>query len=518
VERNIVAQGAINVDGLHSHAGIPRDVGEGPFDRLILRDVTVVDGTGAPGYGPADIVIDHGLITAIFLVGHPTGPRLQGAERPQPGPRGREMALAGHTVLPGFIDAHGHIGWPSIAPGAQYVYDLWLGHGITTVREPGCFINGLEFVAREAARSERGEIAAPRILPYAGFGLGRTGPFTAPDQARAWAEEAAAAGAKGLKLWGYRRDIFAATLDEAGRLGLGTACHHQQSYVAQATALDSARWGLTSIEHWYGIPEAAFTDRRVQHFPPSYNYEDEVSRFTESGRLWRQAAEPGSARWSEVLDEFLATGVTLDPTFNVYQGLRDAARVRTLEWHADYTAPQQWDHWQPDSGGHGSFFSDWGTEQEVAWKENFRLWMAFVREFHARGGRVTVGTDPGSIFSLWGFNFAQELELLREAGLHPLEIIRAATLSGAELLGVADELGSVEAGKVADLAIVTEDPLANLKTLSGLGHLRAGRDGMRRVGGVAYTIKGGVVFDAPALLTRVRERVSAEREQRLASA
>jgi hypothetical protein len=151
-------------------------------------------------------------------------------------------------------------------------------------------------------------------------------------------------------------------------------------------------------------------------------------------------------------------------------------------------------------------------------KEKFLPWMAFVKEFHARGSRVTVGTDPGSIFSLWGFNFVQELELLREAGLHPLEIIRAATLSGAELLGIAGELGSVEAGKVADLAIVTRDPLANLETLSGLRHLRAGRDGMRRVGGVAYTVKGGVVFDAPVLLARVRDRVSAEREERLARA
>lgn len=204
----------------------------------------------------------------------------------------------------------------------------------------------------------------------------------------------------------------------------------------------------------------------------------------------------------------MATGVTLDPTFNVYQGLRDAARVRTLEWHADYAAPALWDHWQPGSGGHGSFFSDWGTEQEVLWKENFRLWMAFVKEFHARGGRVTVGTDPGSIYSLWGFNVTQELELLREAGLHPLEIVRAATLAGAELLGIAGEVGSVEAGKLADLAVVREDPLANLKTLNGLGHLRAGAEGVRRVGGVAYTVKGGIVYDAPALLARAKERAA----------
>lgn len=491
---------------MNEHAAPPRNVGEGPYARLILRNLTVVDGTGSPAYGPADVVIEGDRIAAIHLVGHPKGPRLQPVERPEPGPGGHELDLTGHTVLPGFVDAHGHIGWPSIAPGAQYVYDLWLAHGITTVREPGCFINGLEFVVSEAERSDRNEIAAPRIHPYPGFGLGREQSFTTPDEARAWVNEVAAAGAKGLKLWGYRRDIFEATIREATKLGLGTACHHQQTYVAQATALDSASWGLGSIEHWYGIPEAMFTDRRIQQFPPGYDYEDEVARFTESGRVWSQAAGPGSARWEDAVDEFVATGVTLDPTFNVYTGLRDVQRVRALAWHAEYTAPRTWRHWQPDSGGHGSFFSDWGTEQEVLWKGNMARWMAFVKAFHDRGGRVTVGTDPGSIYSLWGFAFPHEMEHLREAGLNPLEVIRAATLSGAELLGESHRLGTVEAGKLADLAIVAGDPLANLKVLYGTGHERDGA----QTGGVRYTLKGGIVYDAQALLARVRETVLAD--------
>lgn len=501
-----------------SHAAPERSLGEGPFPRLILRDVTVIDGTGGPPFGPADIVIEGSRISLVHLVGAPTGPRLQPSSRPEPGPGGRVVDLAGHYVLPGFVDAHGHIGWPGHVPSAQYVYDLWLAHGITTVREPGCFVNGLDFVRAEADRSARNEIAAPRIHPYVGFGEGHPAPFTSASEACRWLEQVAERGAAGIKLFGYRRDIYQAVLQEAGRLGLGSACHHHQGTVAQANALDSARWGLSSIEHFYGIPEALFEDRQLAAYPLDYNFQDEAVRFADAGSLWLQAAEPGSRRWDEVLDELTQTGVVLDPTFNVYVGLRDATRVQTFPWHQAFTAPQLWAYWQPASGAHGSFFEDWGTEQEVVWSASFRRWMLFVKAFLDRGGHVSVGTDPGSIFSLFGFAFPQELELLREAGMRPLEIVRAATLWGAELLGVGRDLGTVEAGKLADLAIVAENPLANLKTLYGNGRPKLQGDGtVQRVGGVRYTVKDGVLYDAPQLLERVRDVVAAERERHAGS-
>jgi hypothetical protein len=291
-----------------------------------------------------------------------------------------------------------------------------------------------------------------------------------------------------------------------------SACHLAQPDVARLDALDAARLGLTTMEHWYGLPEALFDGQTVQAFPPGYNYQDEASRFGEAGHLWAQAAAPGSPRYEAVMAELLALDFTLDPTFGIYSANRDLMRARRADWHEQYTLPSLWQFFQPNREHHGSYFYDWGTEQEVAWRDNYRRWMAFVNDYKNRGGRVTVGSDSGYIFQLYGFGTIQELELLREAGFLPLEVIRSATLNGAQALGVADRLGSIEPGKLADLLVVAEDPLANLKVLYGTGHIRLGDDGVvRRVGGVRYTIKDGIVFDAAALRAQVRAMVAAEK-------
>jgi hypothetical protein len=494
-----------------------RREGEGPYPQLILRGVTVVNGTGAPAFGPVDIVVEGDRIVDVATVGtaaHPIDPEA----RPKLKPGGRELELAGHYVLPGLIDMHGHIGGAEQGVDAEYVYKLWLGHGITTVREPGCG-NGLDWCVREARRSDAGAIAAPRIFPYVFFGQGHAGPFTTPAQARAWVRDVAARGAVGMKCFGYRPDILQAAFDELKKLGLRSACHHAQLDVSRVNVLTTARWGLTTMEHWYGLPEALFDGQTVQQFPADYNFLDEQHRFGEAGRLWAQASPKGSERYEAVMRELLELDFTLDPTFTIYQATRDLMRARNADWHAEYTHPALWTFFTPNRGNHGSFFFDWGSEEETAWKDNYRRWMAFVDDYKDRGGRVTVGSDSGFIYKTYGFGTIEELELLREAGFHPLEVIRAATLSGAEALGAADRLGSVEPGKLADLIVVAENPLANLKVLYGTGHARLGPDGtLQRVGGVRWTIRGGIVYDAPALLADVRRIVAAAKSERGAEA
>ncbi|MBC31314.1 MAG: amidohydrolase [Muricauda sp.] len=492
-------------------------LGEGPFGQLIIRGVTLINGNGAPPRGPVDIVVENNKIVSVQVVGYP-GVEIDDAKRPQLKEGGKELDCTGMYLLPGFVDMHGHIG--GVAQGADYdyVFKLWMGHGITTVREPSG--RGIDWTLDLKRKSEKNEIIAPRIFAYTGFGQKtkdfnplNDAPISTPEQARRWVRANAERGADGIKFFGAPPEIMAAALDENKKLGLRSACHHAQLDVARWNVLHSARAGLTSMEHWYGLPEALFEDRTVQDYPLDYNYQNEQHRFEEAGKLWKQAAKPFSEHWNQVMDELISLDFTLDPTFNIYEASRDLHRARRAEWHEDYTLPLLWEFYQPSKISHGSYWHDWGTEQEVAWRENYKLWMTFVNEYKNRGGRVTAGSDSGFIFQLYGFAYVRELELLREAGFHPLEVIRAATLNGAEALGIDDKIGTVAVGRLADFVIVEENPLKNLKVLYGTGAIKLTEDNeVVRVGGVKYTIKDGIIYDAKRLLQDVKKVVAKQKQ------
>lgn len=494
-----------------------RTDGEGPWERLILRGVTVIDGTGAPPYGPADIVVERNLIREIRVVGTPVTP-IHEEDRPKATahPSHHEMDLSGHYLLPGFIDMHLHQHHEGEGQGVptEYIHKLWMGHGITTGGDVGNF--NTRWLLHHKDRSWNNEITSPRIQAYVVFGRDGEEPVTNPEAARRWVRWVKEQGADGIKFFGAPPRIFRAALDEAGKQGLRSTAHHAQLDVVGMNALDTARAGLTSMTHWYGLPEALFTDRRIQHYPPEYNYMNEYHRFTEAGRLWAQAAPPHSDHWNAVMEEMLELDYSIHPTWVAYIGTRDLMRQQRNEWHSVYTHPNLWEFYRPNAENHASYFFDWTTQVELNWKENYRLWMAFVNEFKNRGGRVGVGSDSGYTFNLYGFGFVQEMELFQEAGFHPLEVIQAATLNGAEMLGIDDRFGSVEEEKVADFVILEENPLQNLKVLYGSGTIRLNHETGRteRIGSIRYTVKDGIVYDTRKLLSDVRETVRAARAEK----
>jgi imidazolonepropionase-like amidohydrolase len=490
--------------------------GEGPFDRMIIRGVTVIDGTGAPPQGPVDIVIENDRITQVQSVGFPGVPI---NESRRPGDATKEIDGTGMYIMPGFVDMHSHTGGNPKAPQAEYVYKLWMAHGVTTSR--GVPHGAFEWQLKEKALSAQNEIVAPRMFAYAGPGSGEGwegGPMTTPEAARAWVQWAAAQevdGQKidGLKLGSHDPEIMEALIDEAHQHGLGTVAHLGQMGVGRMTALDAARLGLDMMTHYYGLMESMLTDYSVQNWPLDYNYNDEQHRFGQVARLWSQAAEPGSDQWNALIEEFLELDFGLDPTMTIYEASRDVMRAREADFHDKYTLPTQWDYYTPSRQAHGSYWFDWTTEDEYHWRRFYQKWMHFLNDYKNAGGIVTTGSDSGFIYKLYGFDYIRELELLREAGFHPIEVIRSATYNGALQLhkpkGVRPDFGMIRPGLKADLVMVDENPLQNLKVLYGNGAVRLNDETgvVERVGGIKYTIKDGIVYDAKQLLEDVARMV-----------
>ena len=493
------------------------DQGDGPFERLIIRGVIVIDGAGAPPQGPIDLVIEGNRIAEVRGVGAP-GALIDDTRRPQTATR--EIDAQGMYVMPGFVDLHTHIGGVPKAPEAEYTFKLWMGHGVTTVRDAGG--GARDWVLRERDRSERNEIVAPRIVAYGRPGTGEGwegGSIRSAETAREWVRWAAAKGVEGLKLGAYDPSIMEARIDEAKQLGMGTMAHLGQNGVGRMNAIDAARLGLGTVTHYYGLFESLLKDYTVQNWPPSQNQSNEQDRFGQVARLWNQIHPRGSDEWQALIHEFIELGTTLDPTMTIYEAGRDVMRARNADWHAEYTLPAQWEFFEPSRVRHGAYWYYWTTHDEVAWKNFYKVWMSFLNDFKNQGGRVTTGSDSGFIYKLYGFGYIREFELLQEAGFHPLEVIRSATLNGAETLhepkGTSVEYGLIRPGLLADLVVVDENPLENFQVLYGTGAQRLNDEtGLtERVGGVRYTIKDGIVYDAKELLADVRRMVERAKRQ-----
>jgi imidazolonepropionase-like amidohydrolase len=497
--------------------------GDGPHQRLILRGATIIDGTGAPPRGPVDIVIEGDRITAINSVGFPGVP-VNARSRPQNA--SKEIDATGMYVLPGLVDMHVHTGGPGKAPQAEYVYKLWMGNGVTTTR--GVPHGDFDWSLQEKARAARNEIVAPRMFAYQRPGSGRGWggrPIDSPQAAREWVRWAAAQEVEGqkidgLKLGAHDPEIMEALIDEAHKHGLGTVAHLDQMGIARMTARDASRVGLDMMTHYYGLFESLLKDYSIQDWPLDYNYNDEQHRFGNVARLWNQIHEPGSEEWKALIKEWVDKGFGIDPTMTIYEASRDVMRASRAEWHDEYTLPSQWDFYQPSRQAHGSYWFYWTTEDEFAWKMFYQRWMQFLKDFNNAGGTVTTGSDSGFIYKLYGFDYIRELELLREAGFHPVEVIRSATYNGARMLhkpkGTPIEFGILRPGLKADLIVVEENPLENLKVLYGTGAVRLNDQTgkVERAGGVKYTIKDGIVYDAKQLLADVREMVRRAKAER----
>jgi cytosine/adenosine deaminase-related metal-dependent hydrolase len=484
----------------------------GPYGTLIVRGVTIVDGSGAPAFGPADIFVQGNRITRVALTDAITREEEKadaaGTKHAAPD---RVIDGKGMYVMPGLIDLHAHINLNKDVP-ADYIYKLYLGHGVTTIRAFNYGDGDPKRMVEEKKKIAANQVMAPRMYVYP-FWRGTDLRSSNPEGAKQIVNEWHALGVDGVKIIGKPGlwpDVFKVIADEARKNNMGVAVHIAQDSVYPMNAVRVATDGASTIEHHYGYAESSFSNQTIQDLPAEYNYSNEADRFLETGRVWLQA-DIGRLHGdviNSLLDAMRNTGFVMVPTFSIYEANRDVTRAVNLPWHNDYTLPAVMSSFLPSPSHHASYFFEWTSDKEADWARAYRIWMDFVNDYKNQGGVVAVGSDAGFLFSIWGFGTIRELELLEEAGFSPLETIHAATENGARALRN-PELGLIRPGYLADMVVLTENPLADVKILYGSGVTRASKDGkVTQEHCVKYTIRDGVVFDSQALLADVRGMVA----------
>lgn len=478
--------------------------------RLLIKNAMVIYGNATPAFGPVDILVQDGLIARV-------GPTPASAPPPD-----AVIDATGKYVMPGIINGHMHLQDErgGVPQPIQYQMNLYLASGVTTVRDVGSdFEKSRKWRADSAAHT----MIAPRILIYTPDWRSKG---DNEQDVREGVRAAKQKGADGLKMFGMDRDVMEVVLEEARKQGLRTAAHLA---VAETTAKDFVDLGGTSIEHFYGVADAALDG--IQNFPPDHNASNEIHRFGRAGELYLQP-NLNRQKLTEVLDLMVKNKVFWVPTMDAYIASRDLIRSQNVPWFKDFLHPTMAEYWKADLRSHGSYFFGWTNTQEVRWKKDIDVWMALLREFANKGGVINAADDAGFIYNLYGFGVIRELELLEEAGFHPLEVIQQATVNGAKLIGMADRLGRVRRGYIADLLVVNGNPLENLRvlnpygadqvTLNGRavpnysGDIMPGGANVKAVhgGGIEWTIKDGIPYHVPTLMTEVKNMVAQARAER----
>jgi len=405
---------------------------------VVLWGATVIDGTGAAPRRGAAVAITAGRIT---YVGDTAGVRV--------GPGVRREAAAGRWVVPGFVDVHAHT--PEGDAAVPFLATL-VAFGTTTARAPA----NPRVDLRD--RLARGEIVGPRLfvagrLIHTDFGER----VATADEVRAVVRRQAAEGVDWIKLYaGLAPDLVAAGVDEAHRHRLRVVGHIGRTTWGEAAAL-----GIDALTHsWYAglahsvVPAPHAAAFRDFYIPNGGRFDPGLFR------RWREVVDPDGPEVRRLADRLRARGVSVDPNLVHGEAVTWGDDPRALErLEPDVAGPALAARWR---GGRHPYSGGWSAEQLAEAKRAWPTMLGLVRTLHARGVLLTAGTDYENPWMTPGVAFHRELQLLAAAGIPPLQVLRIATRNGAEALGILREAGTLEAGKRADLVVLTADPLADL--------------------------------------------------------
>jgi imidazolonepropionase-like amidohydrolase len=429
---------------------------------VALVNTRLIDGTGAPPRAGQTIVIRGALIEAV------------GATAAVAVPAGAHVIdLAGHTVLPGFVQLHEHTwlgGLRVSAPMAASAY-LYLAAGVTTAMTAGSQRPYDELNLKRAI--DAGILPGPRLLitgPYLRGGAPAPGAnsvaLSAADVRRVvdyWADE----GATWFKVINGPADVVRWTVEAAHARGLRVTAHLCSVTFAEAAAL-----GVDALQHGF-ITNSEYVPGRRPGECPADNQRAQAD------------VDVASPAVQADIRRIVAGGAAVVSTLGVYESFNpERARLdpRAMETlHPEARREIEQNH----AGLAASGF--------VVPERLLRKMMQWERDFVDAGGLLGAGSDPWGTGFMPGFGNLRNYELLVEAGFTPEAAIRIMTLNGAAIVGESARLGSVVEGKVADLVVVRGDPAARPAAIHD----------------VVSVFRDGVGFDSARLREAVRGRVGA---------
>jgi hypothetical protein len=423
---------------------------------LVIRGGQMFDVASGCMVPVGAIVIEGDRIKAIVLEGEAFAP-----------PAGAEVVDArGKFLIPGLIDGHVHLVHIlfSLQISAEELFPLFLAHGVTTVRDTGDEITTQQKLADYAQRHPE---LAPRVFlgsplvdgnpayhPYVSW------PMTDPADVPAFVEKMSAAGVQTFKLYvGTSRAVGQALVRETQRRGRWATAHLAWGYTAQEAAAD----GINSLEHIGSVYEFILPPGTPRWPPPAERTKlapDKLAALERTVLAAKATVDVDGTEARDLIDSLVRHHVAVNPTLVVYRNWMLLRDLKSVQTHPDLMR-------MPARLREGWQHTAQAAPLDPATRElraaQFERMKQLTLRLHRAGVELMAGSDTPVQFCPPGGALLQELELLTEAGLTPAETLRAATRNNARALGQMADLGSIEVGKIADLVILSSDPLADIR-------------------------------------------------------
>jgi imidazolonepropionase-like amidohydrolase len=432
--------GRAGADNMAALADLAKGISGSRAETLALAGGTLIDGTGHPAIPDATVLMRKGRIIKA-------GPRSK-VKIPK---TATVIDVHGKTILPGLWDLHAHFEQVEWGP-------VYLAAGVTTVRDCG---NEFEFITAVRDAIVQGRGLGPRILAAGivdgsgeqAIGVARV---DTPEQARIWTDRYHAAGFQQMKIYGsVKLQQVKAVAAEAHRLGM-TVTGHVPDGLNAYQVIESGQDQINHISYVADIMHAPL--------PADASGRDEFKA--------NAAVDLNSAEARKVISFLKAHRTVIDPTLAIFESLTatTAKPPSAFEPGVAKVAPELAEQLTD---------VDPPSERSEVMQEFLERSLSIVGALHRAGIPIVAGTDQ----TVPGFSLHREIELYVQAGFTPMEAIQAATIVPARVMRVDKQLGTIEAGKRADLIVLEGNPLEDI----------------RNTRKVEYVISNGVMYNAAEL-------------------